>query len=132
MAHWPPEQSEVEPLRRVFDPRVDRSGGADACWTWTGAKTKGGYGHILLRTVEPRREFLTHRLALYFAGIALVRSDKALHSCDNPPCCNPRHLRAGTQRENVIDSIVRKRHVSTSYECGKDAAGGGGSGAGQP
>jgi hypothetical protein len=32
-----------------------------------------------------------------------------LHHCDNPPCCNPLHLYAGTQRQNIHDAIARGR-----------------------
>ncbi len=32
-----------------------------------------------------------------------------LHGCDNPPCCNPAHLRLGTQAENIADCIRRNR-----------------------
>ncbi len=35
-----------------------------------------------------------------------------LHSCDNRICCNPAHLRYGTQRDNVHDAISRQRHVN--------------------
>ena len=35
-----------------------------------------------------------------------------LHSCDNRLCCNPRHLRYGSQLDNVRDAIARKRHVN--------------------
>lgn len=31
------------------------------------------------------------------------------HSCDNPPCCNPKHLIVGTQAENTQDKIDRGR-----------------------
>lgn len=30
-------------------------------------------------------------------------------SCDNPPCCNPKHLRLGTQKDNKQDQIDRHR-----------------------
>ena len=32
-----------------------------------------------------------------------------MHKCDNPPCINPKHLRAGTQQENVKDRDNKKR-----------------------
>ena len=43
----------------------------------------------------------------------------ALHSCDNPPCCNPTHLRWGTISENTREAFernheYRERHVAFS------------------
>lgn len=35
---------------------------------------------------------------------------KILHSCDNPMCVNPDHLRAGTQQENIADMVLRRRN----------------------
>lgn len=32
-----------------------------------------------------------------------------LHSCDNPPCVNPGHLRVGTRSENLSESVARGR-----------------------
>lgn len=33
-----------------------------------------------------------------------------IHSCDNPPCCNPKHLRVGTHADNAEDRSRRGRH----------------------
>lgn len=33
-----------------------------------------------------------------------------LHSCDNPNCVNPNHLRVGTLKENAIDRELRQRN----------------------
>lgn len=38
-----------------------------------------------------------------------------MHSCDNPPCCNPSHLRLGTQRENLADMREKSRGVTTHF-----------------
>lgn len=32
-----------------------------------------------------------------------------MHTCDNPPCCNPSHLKAVTHGENMRDMILKKR-----------------------
>lgn len=39
-----------------------------------------------------------------------------LHSCDNPPCCNPRHLHEGTQKQNVAECRARGRRVQLAGE----------------
>jgi hypothetical protein len=34
---------------------------------------------------------------------------RGLHSCDNRPCCNPKHIFEGTQKENIADMIAKGR-----------------------
>lgn len=43
-------------------------------------------------------------------------NDHALHSCDNRPCVNRRHLRWGTPQDNADDRTDRGRHRSVSGE----------------
>ncbi len=81
----------------------------DECWIWKGAKTIFGHGRVKIAGELQS----THRVAFSIAkGDELVsgRRSLILHSCDNPACCNPEHLRLGTHRENVMDAIDRGRH----------------------
>lgn len=84
---------------------VDRSGGPEACWPWTGDHVACGYGRYKIRG----RELKPHRLALALTlghdpGGAITR-----HTCDNPPCCNPAHLLPGTHADNAEDRRRRGR-----------------------
>jgi hypothetical protein len=50
-----------------------------------------------------------HRLSLELKLGRPLGSDHALHSCDNPPCVNPAHLRSGNAKENGRDMVERGR-----------------------
>lgn len=89
---------------------VDRRG-EDDCWPWKGSKTKLKYGQFCLNG----KVRYTHRLALLFSGVD-IEGFVIRHSCDNPPCCNPKHLTAGTQLENIQDISDRKRWNPTRLE----------------
>ncbi len=81
--------------------------GEDECWEWRGnIFVKTGYGRFYVGGKGRR----AHRVAL---SLALGREldGLALHSCDNPPCVNPRHLREGTHKDNAEDMISRDRQA---------------------
>lgn len=86
-----------------------------ACWPWTAAKRQNGYGNFR----AAGRNWYPHRLAWI-----LTRNDgrdtplDVLHVCDNPPCCNPDHLYAGTARDNARDCVERGRHARAGGEAG--------------
>jgi len=79
--------------------------GPDECWEWQGAKTTNGAGAISINghTVG------THRFALYLETGVYYPRLHVLHSCDHPPCVNPKHLRYGTAQENMDDKYKRGR-----------------------
>lgn len=95
----------ADPMAKFWE-RVDRSGGPDACWPWTGAKKRRGYGFVMHRG----KAFGAHRLALAGGFSSLPdRSVLACHRCDNPPCCNPAHLFWGTNTDNRRDAVSKGR-----------------------
>ena len=94
----------------LFWSKVSRKG-QDECWPWAAGKTGAGYGAFGAKTGNRRRVIAAHRFSLMLATGCMPKAS-ALHSCDNPACCNPAHLRWGTPRDNVQDALSRKRHVS--------------------
>lgn len=67
------------------------------CWPWI-ACTVSGYGQFSLGN----RNVPAHRLA-YELLIGPIPDGLVLdHLCRNKACCNPAHLDAVTQRENVL------------------------------
>lgn len=94
-------------LTTRFWRHVDKSG---ACWVWTGAHNKQGYGAIALYHTRPTfRAAPAHRVSweLHFGPI----SDGlwVLHRCDNPPCVRPDHLFLGTPQDNIDDMRAKGR-----------------------
>ena len=79
------------------------------CWEWLAGKLKG-YGVFSVggKAVRAHRMALTLHLG-YPLGTQVVR-----HTCDNRPCCNPAHLTAGTQKENIVDMMVKGRKAPTN------------------
>lgn len=75
------------------------------CWLWTGVINASGYGVMKVNG----KSTLAHRVSLEaFLGTS-AKGKNVLHSCDNPPCVNPDHLRLGTQKDNAEDMVTRGR-----------------------
>lgn len=90
-----------------FWAKVDKRG-ADECWPWTAAlgKPPRHYG----RFRQPTGHEYAHRVAWRLTNGPIPEGAKVLHGCDNPPCCNPGHLRLGSQTENNLDAVARGRY----------------------
>ena len=82
-----------------------RGHGPDGCWEWIGAQTEDGYGRFRIG----RGKYYAHRLAYLLWHGNLPEDLLVMHACDNPPCCNPRHLRLGTADENIQDRVSKGR-----------------------
>ncbi|MBO9502042.1 HNH endonuclease [Brevundimonas sp. A19_0] len=90
--------------------KVDRRGGPNACWPWTGSTTVTGYGLSRVKEGGRWRTAGAHQIAHYLAtGRWERREDGRLvrHLCHNRPCCNPAHLRGGTPKDNARDRFAR-------------------------
>jgi hypothetical protein len=85
--------------------RVDTSGGPNACWPWTGARFHFGHGAFKVNG----RPWGAHRIAWELTNGPIADGQRILHICDNPPCCNPRHLYEGTLKDNGRDMRQRGR-----------------------
>jgi hypothetical protein len=88
---------------------VEKSAGPEACWPWMKARYKPwGYGAIQWQ----KQVTHAHRVALLLtAGEPPEGKPLGLHLCDNPPCCNPRHLVWGNQTENQAQMWARGRGI---------------------
>jgi hypothetical protein len=98
-------------LVRKFWSRVDVRDDPKECWEWKAgrASKKEGFNYGVFWIPE-LRSVLTHRLALsFYKGVWVGDEKDVLHSCDNPPCCNPFHLRSGLQLDNMRDMNQRGR-----------------------
>jgi hypothetical protein len=95
-----------EPHMRVhneeaFWAHVDRSGGPEACWTWTGRTNERGYG----RWHYDRKPMNAHRASWLWAGRSLTPGLELDHLCRNRACVNPAHLEQVSHRENVLRGV---------------------------
>lgn len=78
----------------------------NGCIVWTGCRQPKGYGKFGVDYVT----VLAHRwIYEQTHGVKLDRDTWVLHSCDNPPCVNVEHLRAGTPADNHADMYARGR-----------------------
>lgn len=87
----------------------------DECIESPTCKYESGYGVI---RHEGRNE-RAHRLAYVHANglqLADIAGQQIRHKCDNPPCINPRHLKAGTHADNMHDMFSRGRRQAAVGE----------------
>lgn len=109
-----------------FWAKVDRNGPIHpvlqtACWLWTGARLVSGYGVF---TSGPRKshEFKrAHRVAYSLTYGFIPEGMEVCHRCDNPPCCNPSHLFAGSHQDNVDDMVSKGRNRNAKRISYQDA-----------
>lgn len=95
------------PLEERFWAKVDERG-PDECWEWQGTRLRQGYG-VFMVSNTPRQLVRAHRTAYELVNGPIEAGRYICHHCDNPPCCNPRHLYMGTASDNARDRERRNR-----------------------
>ena len=113
----------IGPVRRPMADRleamIERAGPLD-CWPFMGTRKRFGYGSI---RDDDGRMVAAHRAAWSLAhGQPVPAGANILHSCDNPPCCNPAHLRPGDQFDNMVDMRSRGRERKATRSTGNKNA----------
>lgn len=103
------------PLAERFWPKVDK-GGPDDCWDWIAKRRISGYG-VIQEAGRGSKALLAHRAAWILTNGPIPKGGGyhgiiVMHTCDNRLCCNPAHLRLGTQADNVRDMDKKGRRVS--------------------
>lgn len=107
------------PLHQRLWAKIDKRG-PDECWPWTGCVTAQGYGRIG-RGGGRGGMMLPHRAVWEEANGAIPQDGPSyehviMHTCDNRLCCNPSHLRLGSQADNTRDMDEKGRRVSAYGE----------------
>lgn len=90
------------------------------CWRWTGHRDRKGYGQIWHEGMVR----WAHRFS-YAAFIGEIPPAKTIdHTCHNPWCVNPAHLRVLTREENTAEGNRRRAETDPeepqAVELGED------------
>jgi len=97
----------VEPIRERFWAKVDVRG-PDECWPWKASLHTAGYGQIRVGGRAGRMR-PAHQVAYLLTHGPIPEGKHVLHTCDNRPCTNGRHLYTGTHAQNMRDAVDRNR-----------------------
>lgn len=83
---------------KVIETFLSRLTKTDTCWTWNGAaRPVTGHGFFKYRGLRVS----AHRASYVMFKGAIPTGLVIDHICRNPPCVNPEHLRAVTQKQNM-------------------------------
>ena len=93
--------------------KIDKRGLSE-CWLFTGKARSRAYG--LVGRGGGAGMTLAHRAVWEEIHGPVPKGRVIMHTCDVPLCCNPGHLRLGSQAENLRDMDEKGRRVSSHGE----------------
>lgn len=82
--------------------------GENECWPWTRNRVRQ-YGRFAVGKRGAQVGLQCNRIALQLSKKRDLGKQFSLHTCDNPPCCNPKHLYSGNPLQNAADMVTRGR-----------------------
>ena len=84
------------------------------CWVWQKARIRN-YGSIQIY----HKPWRVHRYMYINEYGKIPDAIKVCHKCDNPPCCRPDHLFAGTNKDNTQDGLKKNRPIGKKFNPAK-------------
>lgn len=87
--------------KAVFDRQIlPRIQYFEECWVFTGPTKNGTHGCVKVGG-RAGKVLYTHRIAFQAFHREPLPGEVIMHLCNTPRCCNPAHLKAGSQAENM-------------------------------
>ena len=83
----------------------------DECWPWIAELDKDNYGMFSVIENGKYKKCRASVYALLLVGIEVPKGMCVCHTCDNPPCVNPKHLWIGTVKDNNADKVSKNRQT---------------------
>lgn len=112
----PKFQLTQERIKRFWKKVIFRSD--SECWDWAAGKDKDGYAVF---NVAFKTRGVGHRFSYALHKGEIPDGMLIMHSCDNPPCCNPDHLSKGDVKANTEDKIKKNRQCKgENHYCFKN------------
>lgn len=90
----------------------------DGCLEYNGYRNEHGYGQF--RDASSNKLVRVHRLVYENLVEQIVGNNVILHLCDNPSCCEPSHLKQGSQTDNIKDMWNKDRAFKSDLKVCKN------------